>query len=225
MSPAAPVPGVAARSSGPSLHRGLYVVTDGAERPVEALVTLVEQTLLGGAVLVQYRDKSRDAARRTREAGALRETCRAHGVPLVVNDDLELARAVGADGVHLGRDDPPLTEARARLGPTAILGASCYADPERAVAAEAAGADYVAFGRFFPSFTKPLATPASVAMLAAVRRRLRGPVVAIGGITPENAPALIAAGADLLAVVQGVFGDPDPRAAAARFANLFETSP
>ncbi|MCU0935768.1 MAG: thiamine phosphate synthase [Gammaproteobacteria bacterium] len=223
MSPEAPVSGGARRPSGPRLQRGLYAVTDGLDRPIEALIALVELAVLGGAVVVQYRDKSGDAARRAREAGALRELCRAHGVPLLVNDDVELARSVGADGVHLGRDDLPLADARARLGPAAVIGASCYADPARAIAAEAAGADYVAFGRFFPSRTKPLATPASVAMLAAVRPRLRVPVVAIGGITPENAPALIAAGADLLAVVQGVFGDPDPHAAATRFATLFET--
>lgn len=223
MSPAAPASASAERPAGWPPHRGLYAVTDGVERPIAALVALVEQVLLGGAVVVQYRQKSGDAARRAREAGALRALCRSRGVPFIVNDDVELARAVEADGVHLGRDDLPLAEARARLGPTAILGASCYADPERALAAQTAGADYVAFGRFFPSRTKPLATPASVAMLAELRPRLRVPVVAIGGITPENAPALVAAGADLLAVVQGVFGDTDPRAAAARFATLFET--
>jgi thiamine-phosphate pyrophosphorylase len=213
----------AGRPAGTRLRRGLYAVTDGVERPLETLVALVEAVIRGGAAVVQYRDKSMDAARRAREASALRALCRSHGVPLIVNDDVELARSVGADGVHLGRDDLPPAEARDRLGPGAIIGASCYADPECALAAEAAGADYVAFGRFFPSRTKPQATPASVALLAAVRPRLRVPVVAIGGITPENAPALIAAGADLLAVVQGVFGDPDPRAAAARFASLFET--
>lgn len=205
--------------------RGLYAVTDGAERPVGELVALVEQFLLGGAVLVQYREKTGDARRRSREAAALLELCRTWGVPLIVNDDARLARSLGAAGVHLGREDLPVAEARALLGPGPIIGASCYADPDRALAAEAAGADYVAFGRFFPSRTKPLAPEASVPLLAAMRPRLRVPIVAIGGITPENAPALVAAGADLLAVVHGLFGEPDPRAAAARFATLFETAP
>ena len=205
--------------------RGLYAVTDGGDRPVGDLVARVDQVLLGGAVLVQYREKTGDTRRRGREAAALLELCRARGVPLIVNDDARLARSLGADGVHLGREDLPVAEARALLGPGPIIGASCYADPDRALAAEAAGADYVAFGRFFPSRTKPLAPGASVQLLAAVRPRLRVPIVAIGGITPENAPALVAAGADLLAVVHGLFGDPDPRAAAARFATLFETAP
>ena len=205
--------------------RGLYAVTDGAERPVGELVALVEQFLLGGAVLVQYREKTGDAQRRRREAAALLELCHTWGVPLIVNDDARLARSLGAAGVHLGREDLPVAEARALLGPGPIIGASCYADPDRALAAEAAGADYVAFGRFFPSRTKPLAPEASVPLLAAMRPRLRVPIVAIGGITPENAPALVAAGADLLAVVHGLFGEPNPRAAAARFATLFETAP
>jgi thiamine-phosphate pyrophosphorylase len=205
--------------------RGLYAVTDGAPRAPGALAAAVEAALLGGAVLVQYRDKGADPERRRREAEALLEVCRGYGAPLLVNDDVALAAAIGADGVHLGREDLPLAEARRRLGARSIIGVSCYADPRRALAAQSAGADYVAFGRFFPSLTKPLASPASVAMLAAARARLRVPVVAIGGITPENAPALIAAGADLLAVAHGVFGEPDPRAAAERFARLFPPPP
>jgi thiamine-phosphate pyrophosphorylase len=204
-----------------ALPRGLYAVTDGADRTPEALAALAGQVIQGGAVAVQYRDKSTDAARRRREARTLLAVCRRHRVPLLVNDDVALAREVGADGVHLGRDDLPLATARALLGPDALIGVSCYGEPERAVQAEAEGADYVAFGGFFPSRTKPLATPATVAMLAAARPRLRGPVVAIGGITPENAPVLIAAGADLVAVVHGVFGQPDPRAAAERYARLY----
>ena len=206
------------------LHRGLYIITDGMARPPEVLAHLLEQIILGGAVLVQYRDKTRDTARRAREVAAALEVCRAHGVPLLINDDVLLARSAGADGVHLGRDDRPLREARAVLGSDAIVGVSCYADPDRALAAQDGGADYVAFGRFFASPTKPQASPASVQMLAAVRPRLRLPMAAIGGITPENAPALIAAGADLLAVVSGVFGAPDPRAAAERFRRLLDAA-
>ena len=206
------------------LGRGLYAVTDGAVRPLAVLASLVEQVILGGAVLVQYRDKTGEAARRAREVGALLEVCRARSVALLVNDDVTLARATGADGVHLGREDLPLGEARAVLGPDALIGVSCYASPERALAAQDSGADYVAFGRFFPSATKPHATPVGIEVLVAVRPRLRVPVVAIGGITPENAPALIAAGADLLAVVSGVFGAPDPRATAERFRRLLDAA-
>jgi thiamine-phosphate pyrophosphorylase len=148
--------------------------------------------------------------------------CRRHGVPLLVNDDVGLARDLGADGVHLGRHDMTLTAARVLLGPEAIIGMSCYDQPERAYAAQAEGADYVAFGSFFPSATKPGAVRADLGMLRAARRHLHLPVVAIGGLTPENAPALLAAGADLLAVVQGIFGAADPRAAAARYRAVFE---
>jgi thiamine-phosphate pyrophosphorylase len=205
--------------------RGLYAVTDSVPRPVQALAALAEEALLGGAVLLQYRDKSTDPERRRREAGALVEICRPRGVPLIVNDDIALALACGANGVHLGRDDTPLPRARASLGPEAIIGASCYADIERALRAQAEGADYVAFGRFFPSQTKPLASAAPVELLVHARPLLHVRVVAIGGITPENAPALLAAGADLLAVVGGVFGDPDPRKSAARYARLFRREP
>jgi thiamine-phosphate pyrophosphorylase len=206
------------------LRPGLYAVTDGAPRDPQALASLVGAVVDGGAVLVQYRDKGDDPERRQREAAGLLAVCRARGVPLIVNDDLALCRAVGADGVHLGRDDLPLVQAREVLGPAALIGVSCYGEPERALRAQAEGADYVAFGRFYPSHTKPGASPATREMLAAVRPRLRVPVVAIGGITPENAPALRHAGADLLAVVHGLFGAADPGAAARRYAALFERS-
>jgi thiamine-phosphate pyrophosphorylase len=143
-------------------------------------------------------------------------------VPLIINDDVELAVHCGAAGVHLGRDDADLATARARLGTGAIIGVSCYADLERAREAAAAGADYLAFGRFFPSQTKPEAVPADPALLAAARRELDLPLCAIGGITPANAAPLLEAGADLLAVIQGLFGQPDVRAAAARFQALFQ---
>lgn len=204
-------------------RRGLYAVTDGRPRPPRDLAALVEAVIRGGAVMVQYRDKGTDGPRRRAEAEALAVVCRGR-VPLVINDDVELAAAVGAAGVHLGRDDPGLGEARRRLGPDAIIGISCYGEPGRAVAAQAAGADYVAFGRFFPSTTKPEAVQADLEMLRRVRPRLVVPVVAIGGITPDNAAALLEAGADLLAVVQGVFGAADPGEAAARYRAHFAAS-
>lgn len=199
--------------------RGLYAITDGASSP-QALADQVVAWIAGGARVVQYRDKGADAGRRLAEAQVLRTVCRAAGVPLLINDDVALALAIRADGVHLGRDDADLRMARACLGSQALIGVSAYADLARAREAVALGADYVAFGRFFPSVTKPHAPPAPVALLRAARRALSVPVVAIGGITPENAGSLIAAGADLVAVIGGLAG-PDPQMRAQRYAALF----
>jgi thiamine-phosphate pyrophosphorylase len=181
----------------------------------------VEQAIAGGARMVQFRDKSSDAHERLRAARALLSVCHAAGVPLIINDDLDLAQKIGADGVHLGRDDADPSEARARLGPRAIVGVSCYDRFERAVDAQESGADYAAFGRFFPSTTKPLAVQATPGLLRRARPRLTVPLVAIGGITPENGRSLVRAGADMLAAVDAVFGQRDIRAAAAAFTRLF----
>ncbi len=201
------------------LPRGLYAITDG---PRPDLIAAVAAALAGGARVVQYRDKTAEATRRHREARALFELCRAHGVPLIVNDDVELAAAIGADGVHLGEDDADLGAARERLGPAAILGVSCYDSLERARSLAARGADYLAFGAFFASPTKPAARRATRELLHAAAA-LGLPRVAIGGITPENAPPLVAAGAHAIAAISGVFSAPDVRAAAARYAALFTT--
>ena len=201
--------------------RGLYAITDGALLPADRLVDAVSHAIAGGAVLVQYRDKTSPLELRRAQALALQTLCEARGVPLIINDDLELAAHCGAAGVHLGRDDSDPAMARERLGAGAIIGVSCYADLERARAAAAAGASYLAFGRFFPSTTKPEATPADPELLRAARRELDLPLCAIGGITPANAPQLLEAGADLLAVIHGLFGQPDVREAAARFHTLF----
>lgn len=199
--------------------RGLYAITDGAPSP-QGLAERVAAWIAGGARMVQYRDKGTETRRRLEEARALRPVCRAAGVPLLINDDVALAAAVDADGVHLGRDDADLRMARARLGPRALIGVSAYADLARAQEAVAQGADYVAFGRFFPSATKPDAPPVSIEVLRVARQALSAPVVAIGGITPENAGGLIAAGADLVAVIGGLSG-PDPTGQARRYAALF----
>lgn len=204
-----------------SLPHGLYVLTDGTLIPDEKLVPAVAAAIAGGAVMVQYRDKSTDANKRRWEAQYLVNLCRPLGVPLIINDDVALAAAVGAAGVHLGRDDGDIASARAALGPGAIIGVSCYNELERAVAAEAAGADYVAFGSFFGSSIKPNAVHANPALLAEAKQRLQIPVVAIGGISADNGALLVAAGADLLAVISDVFGQPDIRAAARRIAGLF----
>ena len=197
--------------------QGLYVITDG---PRPNLLEAVAQARAGGARLLQYRDKTTDHPRRFDEARALRALCAARGVPLIVNDDVELARAAGAAGVHLGEDDSDIAAARAVLGPDAIIGVSCYDSLERARELVAAGADYVAFGAFFPSPTKPHARRASFDLLRQ-SAALGVPRVAIGGITPDNGGSLIDAGADYLAVISAVFGDPDVRGAAERFAQLF----
>ena len=198
-------------------HRGLYAITDG---PRTDLSTAVSQALAGGARVLQYRDKTADAARRHAEAAALKQLCDAHAVPLIVNDDVALAVAVGAAGVHLGRDDDDVAAARVALGPGAFIGVSCYDSLERARAAAAAGADYVAFGAFFPSPTKPQAARAPLDLLRQ-SATLGVPRVAIGGITPDNASSLVEAGADFLAVISAVFAAPDVRSATQRFARLY----
>lgn len=199
------------------LH-GLYVLTD--ERLGARLDQVVTAALAGGARLIQYRDKSRDAARRACEAHALRRLTCAHGALLIVNDDPALAAAVGADGVHLGRDDPDPAGARRLLGAEAIIGVSCYGSLALARAAVATGADYVAFGSIFASPTKPGAERAPLELLRAAKRELDVAVCAIGGIDLDNAPAVAAAGADLLAVVSAVVFAADVEGAARRLAAL-----
>ncbi len=202
------------------LH-GLYAIADTAYLDDARLAGAVEQAIAGGARVIQYRDKRNDTATRQRQAQALARRCRDGGVIFLVNDDVALARESGADGVHLGREDMPLEAARAQLGAESIIGVSCYNELEHAVRAEKQDADYVAFGSFFPSRTKPQAVRATLNLLREARRQLKLPIVAIGGITPENGTALIEAGADMLAVIEGVFGQADIRAATRRYANLF----
>jgi len=206
----------------PAFPGGLYAITPETA-DTEHLLTQVEAALTGGVAAVQYRDKSDDVARRHEQASELVALCRQFGVPLIVNDDLRLADLCDADGVHLGRDDSSLREARIILGKGKIIGASCYQDLALAQAAQAAGADYVAFGSFFPSPTKPAAPRADLALLHDASPALRLPIVAIGGITLANATPLLDAGADSLAVLSALFDAPDIRAAAHAFNRLFVT--
>ncbi|HET9817657.1 MAG TPA: thiamine phosphate synthase [Rhodanobacteraceae bacterium] len=199
-------------------RRGLYAITDG---PRDDLLAVVRAALEGGASVLQYRDKTRDAARRMREARALADLCAQFRVPLIVNDDVELARASGASGVHLGEDDDAIVDARSKLGPRAIIGVSCYDSLQRARDAAAAGANHLAFGAFFPTATKTGTRHASPALLHEAAQ-FGLPRVAIGGITPDNGGSLIEAGADFLAAVSALFGAQDVRAQARRFATLFE---
>lgn len=198
--------------------RGLYLLTP--DEPDTARLHARVAAVVAQAAWLQYRNKAADAALRREQVGALLPLCRVHGVPLVVNDDWELAATLGADGAHLGADDGDLRAARRALGDTALLGASCYDSLERAAAATAAGASYLAFGAFFASPTKPLARRATPALLRDAAR-FGLPKVAIGGITPENATALVAAGANCVAVISGVFDAPDPVAAAKAYRRAF----
>jgi thiamine-phosphate pyrophosphorylase len=204
-----------------SLPRGLYAITDSHLIPADKLTGQVAAAIRGGAAVIQYRDKSSSPAQRQQQAAALVSLCHDHGIPLIINDDVELAVAVGAHGVHLGKADSTVRSARKQLGANAIIGVSCYNELERAVEAASEGADYVAFGRFFPSQSKPDTVTADPELLRQARQRLGIPVVAIGGITPENGQPLITAGAQLLAAIHGVFGQADVQAAARRYAELF----
>lgn len=201
--------------------RGLYAIADTSLLPSERLVAAVQDAIAGGASAVQYRDKASIAAQREEQARALVALGRTHGVPIIINDDLELAARVGAAGVHLGQEDAAVAHARRVLPAPALIGVSCYNELERALAAQIERADYVAFGSFFPSPTKPQAVRATLDLLHAAKRQLHIPVVAIGGITPENGAALVAAGADALAVIHGLFAAPDIKRAAERYTALF----
>jgi len=190
--------------------RGLYAVTPDGVDPAR-----LRSALQGGVALLQYRNKKRDSA----HAREVLRLAREHGVPVIVNDDVELALELGADGVHLGRDDGDLRAARRRLGER-ILGASCYNDLGLARTAVAAGADYVAFGSVFPSATKPAAVRAPLDLFGEAKA-LGVPLAAIGGITTENAPQVIAAGAHLLAVLSDLFDASDIAGRARRYGKLF----
>jgi len=202
---------------------GLYALTPDL-LDTDELIARVTAAISGGAAAVQYRSKIASPPLRRAQALALRDLCAARGVTFIVNDDVNLAYAVDADGVHLGREDTPLASARQRLGSTAIIGASCYDSLERAAAAVAAGADYIAFGSFFPSMVKPGAARVESSLLTAAKARWSVAAVAIGGITPATAPLLIAAGADALAVITAVFGARDVEAAAKAFRDAFDAA-
>ena len=189
--------------------RGLYAITD-SQLLAGKWVPYIEAALDGGLTLLQYRDKSSDEARRLREAEALRDLCARYNAHLIINDDAELAARLGV-GVHLGQTDGPLTPARALLGRQAIIGSTCHSQIELGEQAAKEGASYVAFGRFFNSSTKPGAPTATLDVLDEARARIKLPICVIGGITLDNAAPLIDHGADLLAVVHGLFGAESPQ--------------
>lgn len=203
------------------LHRGIYAITDCARLPFGAVLEKSAIILDCGATALQYRDKNASSALRRERAAALLALCRARAVPLIVNDDPALALELGAGGVHLGADDPDCGSARALLGPRALIGVSCYADLDAARRAVAAGADYIAFGAFYPTSTKQPRARAAPPLLRAARNVFQVPLVAIGGITVENAGALLAAGADVLAVAGALYSAPDPAQVMRDFRRLF----
>ena len=203
-------------------RQGLYVITDCEKLDYRTMLHCTEKILATGVLLLQYRDKSGDYARRYERAGTLKELCHRTDTIFLINDDIQLAADIGADGVHIGRDDPPLAAARQLLGIDAIIGVSCYNDYQRARDAQAAGADYIAFGAFYPTRTKGGTVKADPDLLRRARPGLSVPIAAIGGITPTNGGQLIEAGADLLAVVSSVYAADDPAQAVLEFNLLFQ---
>ena len=205
----------------PIPRRGLYAITSAADTDPARLAARVRTAIDGGAAMIQYRAKDRTSSDRYAAASLLLDLCRARRVPLIVNDDPALAADVGADGVHVGRDDGDVRSARRIVGDRCIVGVSCYDRLDLALAAAGEGASYVAFGSFFASPTKPHAVPAPIRLLSDAREKIDLPIVAIGGITARNGAALIDAGADFIAAIDGVFGGEDVEHAARGYAALF----
>jgi thiamine-phosphate pyrophosphorylase len=202
---------------------GLYVITDKKLIPRDRFLETVEKALLGGACAVQLREKDTPADEVAELGKALLKLTRKYGVPLIINDSIESAKEVGADGVHLGEEDAPVTHARATLGEGKIIGVSCYGRIERGINAEREGADYVAFGTPFFTPTKPERTPTSFDVLREAVSKIKSiPIFAIGGITPENADSVLETGVDGIAVITTVFGAADPEKAARELASIAE---
>jgi len=202
--------------------KGLYAITDERLTPKDTVLEQVKECLKGGARIVQLRDKSSPDEALLPLARKLKRLCEGFGAVFLVNDRVELARQAGADGVHLGKDDTEIEKARDILGPQAIVGISCYNELERAALYEKKGADYVAFGSFFPSPTKPDAVKAPIELISGAKALLNIPVCAIGGITSENVRELISQGVDMVAVISDLWKARDVRAKAQRFQRLFE---
>lgn len=202
--------------------QGLYAIADTATIDDSVLYEKVRLVLAGGCRVLQYRDKSSDKEKRLIQARELRILCSNAGAVFIVNDDAELAMQVNAEGVHCGRDDAAVSEIR-NLYPSLMIGATCYNSLQRAEKAVNDGADYLAFGRFYPSTTKPLATPANIETLQQARQRFDLPIVVIGGIMVDNAAILISSGASAIAAINSVFSAPDPLLISREFCALFNS--
>lgn len=201
--------------------QGLYVLTDQTLTSADRINDCVQQAINGGCKIVQYRDKTSTETERLQQATKLNDLCRQHDVLFIINDDISLAKQSGAHGVHLGKNDPDLSQARSILGADSIIGVSCYNDLQRAKKAQENGADYIAFGSFFQSNIKPDAQQADIQLLTEANPCINIPIVAIGGITRNNAGSLINAGADMVAVISDVFAQNDITSAASDFSRLF----
>jgi len=200
---------------------GLYAITDASVSDSQKIIVSVEQTLRGGANVIQFRDKSNNQKQRLETCLALRKLTKQFNAVFIINDDIKLTLLTKADGIHLGQNDSSLTEARNQLGEKTIIGISCYNRFDLAELATKEGANYIAFGRFFPSRTKPNTETAEIKLIQQAKQELDIPVVAIGGITAKNGGALIGAGADMLAVVDGIFGQTNIEAATKDYQALF----
>ncbi|WP_415883343.1 thiamine phosphate synthase [Neptuniibacter sp. QD72_48] len=202
--------------------KGLYGITDSDLMPdTETMLRKVEQSIQGGAKIIQYRDKSSDLKKRVEQASALNLICKKNKIPLIINDDAGLAAGIGAAGVHLGQSDGAIEEAREMLGEDAIIGVTCHDSLELALKAQQAGASYLAFGAFFPSKTKPNAKPAPLSLVKDVKDKVNLPIVAIGGISVDNADQIVTAGADMVAVIHALYANKKVTAAAKQFHQLF----
>lgn len=202
---------------------GLYAITPD-EADTDLLLAKVEAALQGGIRVLQYRNKQASYKLQTQQASAILPLCKQYQVPFIINDSVELCLILDADGVHIGADDGNIAEVKARLGANKILGASCYNRFDLALSAQESGATYVAFGACFASSTKPHAPVASLDLFKQANAQLHIPAVAIGGITLENVPSVIQAGANSIAVINAIFNADDVKLAAQQFARLFKES-
>lgn len=205
----------------PLPHKGLYAITDCDNLNLRQLLDYTAAILANGAVLLQYRNKSDSYPDKRDKAEKIRQLCHEFNIPFIINDDIELARSLNADGVHLGKYDMDYRKARVVLGPECIIGVSCYNDLKRAIAAERNGASYIAFGAFFPTASKRHTTPVDISLVQQARRTLSVPVAAIGGITPDNGGQLVTAGVNYLAVISGLYASAEPAITTRQYVNLF----
>ena len=202
--------------------RGLYAITDCDNLSTQELLPVTEEILMAGVAALQYRDKSGNNDKRKYEAEKLRELCGKHNCPFIINDDVQLAKESGSDGVHLGSEDRDCKTARGELGPDAIIGISCYDSLEAAQDAVAEGADYVAFGSFYPTLSKQRTTAAEPELIIRAKERISVPIVAIGGITPANCRVLVECGADMLAVISSIYRAEHPYSTVKEFNRLMD---
>lgn len=201
---------------------GLYAITDPGLMGAD-LINKAEQAIIGGINILQYRNKTAPTEQQEQEARALASLCKKYHVTFIINDNVELAINVNADGVHLGQKDTQLQQARKLLGENKIIGVTCNNQIELAQVAQVQGADYVAFGRFFNSLSKPSAPQAELSLLNEAKKLIHIPIVAIGGITEEFVPFLLKEGVDMLAVIHGIFGQEDVLHATRQFVDIINS--